>query len=872
MKKPILLLSLLFSFILISKTQVFFQDTFGPKGSLANKVFSTNDYVFLNDGKYTYRSEDGINWEKQNIDLQDYSVHENTIVSLQGETNDYTLLFSLDAGTTWTEKKLDFDLRLTDIAIDANNIVVSGDGFENRLWRTNDFGETWIEELPSIISSNHLFSRGDKIFSTNTKEILWFNNANQDWELLTTPELNTHEYVVDIFVLNTNVVFSTDEAVYSSQDFGSSWSMELIPSWSGNIDFAYNAGILYYKNYSGNLFQSLDFGKKWTEVDSIRLDGTVNSVHYFKGHLYYPSLFFGLFKYNIVKQKYSLQNDGLTSGKIWDATIQADSIIWAATGNGLFRYSIPQNKWETIASIGLEQALMTYVGANDDGVIVCENPIISNSTSYNLSTDFGKTWKTLSSSNNPLAHRIETMFVSDTALYAYLANGLMNISLDLGNSWSLFPEYLATNQYEIVKFNGKKWLCGRQNIYSSIDDFITYDTFDLGIKNLALYAVEDIMYLMTQDENHDNILYYTSDGENWTISNWDLKALFEGSSFSNGSKFTFFTENNIQYCSYGHLGFFASEDGGLNWYKVSDGFESISLLKQDDLLFRYGVGLEKVNLDYNSFSINPEFELSIYTENASGHKDSITLGYDPEADDNINTVFGEFELLGTPYDESFEARAALYDYYAETSSPFGFYYPSTQETKRLIRKKTCDNSFNWESSAYMLSVKSNNLPITISWDSTLIDDQCNKMTLIDWLPGGWFDVDGGSIIDMKDKSRYTFSETKHRTISGQDTLYNLFFTFHSTPVSTSNLQRSSRAFNIYPNPASDRIFIKTLDKDTNANLDYNIEFYNSLGQLSLSTKFSPEISLQSLSDGLYYYRVMRSDTLVQSGKIFKECR
>ena len=93
-----------------------------------------------------------------------------------------------------------------------------------------------------------------------------------------------------------------------------------------------------------------------------------------------------------------------------------------------------------------------------------------------------------------------------------------------------------------------------------------------------------------------------------------------------------------------------------------------------------------------------------------------------------------------------------------------------------------------------------------------------------------------------------------------------FQTALNTALSTSEFNTNS--FNLFPNPANNEITISSVDNMIGA----TIKFYNNLGQLVLEKNIdnkSQNISLQSLSNGVYYYNISSAEKTLY-GKLIKK--
>jgi hypothetical protein len=123
------------------------------------------------------------------------------------------------------------------------------------------------------------------------------------------------------------------------------------------------------------------------------------------------------------------------------------------------------------------------------------------------------------------------------------------------------------------------------------------------------------------------------------------------------------------------------------------------------------------NLLTFSQTLTPAFSVKIAFEDKAKHKDTITIGYDPLANaDGIDTLFGEQNTWGVPWDSLFETRVL---------GPFNYYNLG----KVAIAKQTNDSLYCYAtpSGNSIFSVanfgvhfrcKSENFPVKITWDYT----------------------------------------------------------------------------------------------------------------------------------------------------------
>lgn len=110
---------------------------------------------------------------------------------------------------------------------------------------------------------------------------------------------------------------------------------------------------------------------------------------------------------------------------------------------------------------------------------------------------------------------------------------------------------------------------------------------------------------------------------------------------------------------------------------------------------------------------NALFHTTIWFEDAVGNRDSIVVGYDPDATTGIDTEFGEVEIT-VPFDSIFEVRAMCHFDFEQSMS------------KVIINRSQFIPAYNCHSWARIgIFAWSKYPPVTISWDSAaFLEDRC----------------------------------------------------------------------------------------------------------------------------------------------------
>ena len=262
------------------------------------------------------------------------------------------------------------------------------------------------------------------------------------------------------------------------------------------------------------------------------------------------------------------------------------------------------------------------------------------------------------------------------------------------------------------------------------------------------------------------------------------------------------------------------------------------------------------------------FEIPIYVEDTAGYKDTIVLGYDPLASYDLDTTFGEINIIDSSYDDNFEVRAAIYDY------DYFFEYgilPRVMESKRMIIDSVCSNpSYTGEDNSIMVVIKSRHWPVTMHWDNALFQEECNFIDIIDCTPGGWFDVCGAghphSLFEMQFADSVSYYDTEFKTEEDHDTLRALFFRFFSDFGSGVEDVVDGK-INFFPNPTEGLI---TFDHPLNAK--DNISVTDIMGRPVSFKCNSQEIDLLQAPDGMYILTIKFSTGQVVARKVIRKSK
>lgn len=264
-----------------------------------------------------------------------------------------------------------------------------------------------------------------------------------------------------------------------------------------------------------------------------------------------------------------------------------------------------------------------------------------------------------------------------------------------------------------------------------------------------------------------------------------------------------------------------------------------------------------------------EFSFELYFEDALGNKDTLILGYDSNATNGIDPLFGELNMTGQPWDNTFEVRAGN-GYLGEPDFPLNINNFDYQ-TKKQIKFKDCLVGQRY---GIPLIIKTNNPPIQINWTSNpdvFGNDSCrynseikNQPTYFSdafhknrYLRNLSFEIDGQIIMEQFDLD-YTFSnienlgETYYRIWAylGNHADYN---------PETVSLSEETFSFPMF------QIINNSFELKDDSFKEFELNFYDSMGRLILVSK-SLNTDISSIK-GIFIVRFV-SNKLVDSKRFF----
>jgi len=268
-----------------------------------------------------------------------------------------------------------------------------------------------------------------------------------------------------------------------------------------------------------------------------------------------------------------------------------------------------------------------------------------------------------------------------------------------------------------------------------------------------------------------------------------------------------------------------------------------------------------------------EFSFQMNFEDSAGNKDSLTIGYDINATDSIDAIFGETNIISTPLSAGLDVRVTN-EWYNRMSLPST---TGTFHTKKQIVDKDFVPFIN-------IDIFTNHWPVTASWDNLQFNNNVRNGSFFTSInPGGWWDTGSPSNlykVDFKSTNQVTFTSNisvfngffndNYAYINGSsDTISVFWLAFgDSTSFPTGiNKTRAQEDIKIFPNPTSNYLTIQP----TEPNLKIGqIQLFDLSGKEQEIKLTEDLVNLESISEGMYFMRLTLQNGQTVMKKIIKK--
>jgi len=265
----------------------------------------------------------------------------------------------------------------------------------------------------------------------------------------------------------------------------------------------------------------------------------------------------------------------------------------------------------------------------------------------------------------------------------------------------------------------------------------------------------------------------------------------------------------------------------------------------------------------------------LYLTDKNGQKDTLEVGYDPNATNEVDAAFGEINYSSPINSDKFQAFIIGQCWLCNNFLQNPYYL------RKQIMKPS---SYYISEGAIPIVFPYESLPVTISWDKSVfvnVDRDCSIVT--DWQPSRWFDVSGDwgiTLAHMNVDSSIQFSEVNSSTVletmkaSGfnytnngtQYPLRTIYMAFSNRNINAIGEIKSDNQIQIYPGMVKNQLKIKNTSS----------QFIKTIRIQSLDGKFirilngsDKEIDCSNYIKGVYFIDFEFDNNIVHK-KFIKE--
>lgn len=275
-----------------------------------------------------------------------------------------------------------------------------------------------------------------------------------------------------------------------------------------------------------------------------------------------------------------------------------------------------------------------------------------------------------------------------------------------------------------------------------------------------------------------------------------------------------------------------------------------------------------ISLFFSIICKSQDFQFNMFFEDAIGNKDTLSIGYDTNGTELIDTLLGEENIIDMPLDSVFDVRIS--DAFFNNGS-------ATLQTKKQILPDLC--SEGWFP-VVSIDIKGKHWPVTATWDNSLFDNDCRIGSVFtSFNPGGWWDVGGYPSnlgrVELANENQVIFTSNYNSSL-GYDSHYAYINTSNDTiPVfwmafgNTSLLKLDVESIDLnsmpYPNPVTDHYYFNLPERSIK-----NI-FVTDMNGRSIKVNYeNGYIDFKEFNSGYYIVAITKTDGKIIKNKILKK--
>ncbi|PKL86040.1 MAG: hypothetical protein CVV22_05780 [Ignavibacteriae bacterium HGW-Ignavibacteriae-1] len=307
------------------------------------------DYIFA--GTYNglfYSTNNGLNWMSagdllKNKSIADILIRNNEIYVA---TNSGIFL-STDNGTSWESKNSNIiSTHILDIALAEDKIIAAT--YANGTFQSSDRGEDWSEvEIASeesilgmVSKDNLIISKGygwtNKIFLSEDYGNTW-NNVSSDIDA---------SLVLGVYIIDNNLIAGTDMGTFKSTNLGENW-VKIDTIYGMQKIVRHDDKLFAAPPYEG-LLVSLDNGTTWNKYTEFLNNRLVTAYAFVENFVYVAAYERGLYISSDNGENWELSDFDISNNTVYSINVVGGSIFMSVYGRGVFQSTDNGVNWNEI--------------------------------------------------------------------------------------------------------------------------------------------------------------------------------------------------------------------------------------------------------------------------------------------------------------------------------------------------------------------------------------------------------------------------------------------------------------------------------------------------------------------------------------------
>lgn len=781
-----------------------------PENISANELKESGGVVYASLSEFgLYKSEDmGDNWSSINSGIEEINIYKigiNNNEIYAGNVNG-GVFYSSDGGTSWVDKGNELaTLQVQSFTFHNDEIYAA---VYDKLYKSSNKGDSWQEVTINNLNANGIQAIGsfnNTIYLTTAPDLLISSDNGSTWDKVNPFDFNyirnMHSTGDSVYMVNNagTILITTNNGV--------GWSSIVYPGSFTSVgwDVLITQGKLFISSLLGGLYSSSDNGITWSTSFKGVASLTINSLITHKSYIFASTQSQGLFRSNDSGTVWESANAGITNATDLKKILAVDTLLFTAN-NKLYKSNDDGITWSMIydpsdpntyiQTFDFDNGLMA-MGVNGIGIYVSE--------------DTAQTWTLTSTTNLGEGEGYRSIDIKGDSIVVGTENGNIYTTTDKGNNWS---HVSIANVFYIgdIKFVNSTLITSTYGTVLKSEDLgQSWSSLTDGLEGsgfLDIYEFGDHIYLAS-----DNGIYsmvkgedtWKSKSEGWTNNNFARSIVSDGENMFAGT-----LTSSVWSSSLGYINNTVPEITGTA-SQLSTPEETIFTLQISDLVIE--------DPDVSSFD---NYTIEVYSgDNYSFNGSEIT----PDVDFN-----GTLTVSITVNDG--------YD----TSEPFEISIEVTPVNDAPVITSAVDGLKTFL--ATPITIRVTDLEITDP-DNSLGDISINAQA------GTNYTADGATITPNEGFEGIISVPVIANDGTDDSEPFNIDIEVSITAGIENN--RLSKQIEIYPNPASNKLSIKSNVVQNQIKVVRVIDLSgNTLIKKSLTGTIVSTLNISGLSKGIYF--------------------